>query len=137
MKNKLKDFVTFSLIILVFYFGLNIIGEGCPIKFFTGISCAGCGMTRAYKNILKGNINRAFYYHPLFPMPLIYFILFLFKEKVPVKIYNLLIILGLIVFSMVYIIRIFNPDDTVVNIDIKNGLIYYFINYMFRGNNND
>lgn len=39
---------------------------GCPIKYFTGVSCPGCGMTRAWWSVAAGNLAGAFYWHPLF-----------------------------------------------------------------------
>lgn len=45
---------------------LYLIGVGCPIKFMTGISCPGCGMTRAWLELARGHLAAAFAYHPLF-----------------------------------------------------------------------
>ena len=47
---------------LVFY----LVGIGCPIKFLTGVSCPGCGMTRAWASVAALDFARAFAYHPLF-----------------------------------------------------------------------
>lgn len=38
----------------------------CPIKYLTGFSCPGCGMTRALIMMFY-DIRGAFYMHPLFP----------------------------------------------------------------------
>lgn len=43
-----------------------IYGNNLPYKYITGISCAGCGMTRAWIALLHFDINTAFMYHPLF-----------------------------------------------------------------------
>ncbi len=37
----------------------------CPIKHMLGISCFGCGMTRAFISILKFDFPSAFMYNPL------------------------------------------------------------------------
>ena len=42
---------------------------GCPIRLVTGVSCAGCGMTRAWLSVLRLDLRQAFYYHPLFLLP--------------------------------------------------------------------
>ncbi|MDE7047571.1 MAG: DUF2752 domain-containing protein, partial [Lachnospiraceae bacterium] len=34
--------------VLMVYGLFTVLGIGCPIKFITGISCMGCGMTRAW-----------------------------------------------------------------------------------------
>ena len=44
----------------------------CPIYFFSGISCPGCGMTRALFSLLRFDFDAALYYHPL-----IYFCIFM------------------------------------------------------------
>jgi hypothetical protein len=36
----------------------------CPFKALTGISCPGCGMTRAMLSITKGDFHGAFGYNP-------------------------------------------------------------------------
>lgn len=52
----------FLVVPLFFY----IAGIGCPIKFLTGVSCPGCGMTRAWASVLALDFAHAFVYHPLF-----------------------------------------------------------------------
>ena len=45
---------------------LSVTHVGCPIKFFTGVSCPGCGMTRAWLSLIHGDAQQALRYHPLF-----------------------------------------------------------------------
>ncbi len=52
--------------ILAFYGVLFLLGITCPIKFVTGVSCPGCGMTRAWLSLLRLDVGAAFSYHPLF-----------------------------------------------------------------------
>lgn len=42
----------------------------CPFYAISGIPCAGCGMTRAYRALLQLDIAEAFRCHCLFPIPL-------------------------------------------------------------------
>ncbi|MBM6917218.1 MULTISPECIES: DUF2752 domain-containing protein [Intestinimonas] len=52
---------------------------GCPLRRLTGISCPGCGLTRAWLSFLKGQWNLAISYHLFFlPTP---FFLFLFAHS--------------------------------------------------------
>jgi hypothetical protein len=47
----------------------------CPFKALTGISCPGCGMTRAMLSIIKGDFYGAFGYNP-FSFFLLFMIVF-------------------------------------------------------------
>lgn len=118
--NIMSDFIKGMIAIVVLYVFLSFIGIGCPIKFITGISCAGCGMTRAWKCFLTGNIQGAFYYHPLFFLPIFFILLLLFKKKISEVIYKAGMTGMLVVFLVVYIIRLLNPNDTVVGIDVEH-----------------
>ena len=62
-----KEQVTAVLAVALFYGALQLAGITCPIKYITGISCPGCGMTRAWLSLLlRGDLKAAFHYHPLF-----------------------------------------------------------------------
>lgn len=45
---------------------LTVTGVGCIARTMTGIPCPGCGMTRAYLALLRGDAMAAAAYHPLF-----------------------------------------------------------------------
>ena len=51
--------------VAAFYAVLFAFGITCPIKHVLGISCAGCGMTRACMSALRLDFAAAFSYHPL------------------------------------------------------------------------
>ena len=38
---------------------------GCPILYFTGVPCPGCGMSRAALALCRGHLREALGYHPL------------------------------------------------------------------------
>lgn len=40
----------------------------CPFALCTGMACPGCGMTRAFSQIVRGNFGEAMAYHPLAPL---------------------------------------------------------------------
>lgn len=122
--NKREIYILILLVgvIMFYYFS----GMGCPILFFTGISCLGCGMTRACISMLQLDFISAFRYHPLcFLLPLAVIIMIL-QEKMPKKIYQCFLIGMVIMFVIVYMIRLISPEDTIVKIDIQNGIIYKF-----------
>lgn len=96
----------------------------CPILFLTGVSCPGCGMTRAWISALKLDFASAMYYHPLFwTVPLI-ILMFIFEKRLPKKLVKIAGIIFIIAFMAVYIIRMLSPDDTVVRFTPDQGLIY-------------
>lgn len=101
--------------IALLYLVFSLVGIGCPIKFITGISCAGCGMTRAYKALLHLDFARAFYFHPLFwlvPVDVVFSIL---KNKISIKFYKSVIFTSTVAFVIVYLYRmIWGADDIVV-----------------------
>ncbi len=43
----------------------------CPLVAIAGIPCPLCGTTRAIKAVLRGDIEMAFHYHPLWPMTIL------------------------------------------------------------------
>ena len=40
----------------------------CPLRRFTGLPCPGCGMTRAFAHLAKGEWSAAVHDHPLAPL---------------------------------------------------------------------
>lgn len=101
-------------------------GIGCPFHFFTGIPCCGCGMTRACISLLRLDFPSAFLYHPLcFLLPLVVIFVIL-QDKIPKRVFQRCLIALVAIFILVYIIRLCNPMDTIVKINIRNGFIYRF-----------
>lgn len=109
-KENLKGLLT----ILIFYMVIEFLGVTCPIKFVTGISCAGCGMSRAWISLLKGNFMEAFHYHPLFLLPVPALLLFLIRKKISKKVLYICTGIGIAVFLITYGIRILDPSDQIV-----------------------
>lgn len=128
-KEKAKEYLKLLFIFLLIF--LIYIPMGCPIKLFTGVSCAGCGMTRAYFSLLHFNFSEAFHYHPLFICPIIFVAVYImtklgFPKKAAKVIYSIMAFL----FIAVYIFRMINPDDRVVVFEPQNGLIFKAIQYI-------
>ena len=58
MRRRWEDLGALALIAL-FYIVLEMLfGIGCPFKFLTGISDAGCGMSRAFAAVLRGDFSK-------------------------------------------------------------------------------
>ena len=98
-KNISTKILFISVSILTILIAINY---GCIYKRLLGITCPGCGLTRAYKSLIHGDIKQAFYYHPLFwTIPIIGYI-GIFTPKNESK----LLLFFIILFVIVYIIRI-------------------------------
>ena len=121
--RKKKETFTAAAAVILFYTGMDAVGIGCPIKFVTGISCAGCGMTRAWMALLKGNVQLAYYYHPLFFLPPIALVILLLRKKICKTIFNSLIFIIAVLFVIVYILRMLHGDGDIVVFGPQNGLI--------------
>jgi len=63
----------------------------CPTRYFTNLSCPGCGSLRAVHNLLHGRFKEAFFFNPLLVLLLpflsagfiLYFSKLFFKTKLP------------------------------------------------------
>lgn len=121
-----KDMLLAVLAVVAIYFVFSILGIGCPIKWATGISCAGCGMTRAYLSLLHLDIEHAFIYHPLFwSVPLVLLIIVLHMAgRVSARAANYVKYLAAFLFIIVYVVRLINPEDTIVVANIQEGLVW-------------
>ena len=83
------EVITSVAAVVVLYVILESFGVTCPIKYITGISCAGCGMSRAWIALMHFNIHEAFMYHPLFSPPPVVVIVMLLKSKINIKFYKI------------------------------------------------
>ena len=111
-----------SISILLVY----LLRIGCPIKFITGISCPGCGMTRAYYSLLHLDFKNVFYYHPLFWTLPIIILLILFKDKINPKAFNFILWFIILLFLVIYVIRLFSNNSAVI-FEPSNSLIFKLI----------
>lgn len=98
--------------------------KGCPIRYFTGIACPGCGMTRAAWALLQLDFATAFHWHPLiFLMPPLAVLLFLPQSplaKPPARSWALGV--AGVLFGAVYLYRMFWGDGSVVAVGVPDFL---------------
>ena len=122
LKKQILTFFLIGIIMLVFY--------KCPYDFLLGLSCPGCGMTRAFLSLARFDIQSAFYYHPLFPVVILFvgylilehFHLFTLTDKH--KRIGIWIIC--ILFIAVYFIRLFGESE-IVTFSFGESLLYKII----------
>lgn len=125
-KAKVLVFVTGCYLVLELIFGVT-----CPILFLTGISCAGCGMSRAWFCVLQKDLAGTFEYHPLFWTLPIGIVAFFFWDKIPEKVKKLLLLTGIVLFLGVYIWRMLDVTDTAVVFQPEKGAIVSLILALF------
>ena len=123
-KNGRKELIC---AVVVLYIAMESIGITCPIKFITGISCAGCGMSRAWMAFLQLDIAKAFAYHPLFWLVPIAVIVLLCKSKINIKIYKIFMFTIAGAFVIVYLYRMFIGDGNVVVFEPQNNIVFRII----------
>ena len=126
-KNERKELICAVTAVVVLYTAMESIGITCPIKFITGISCAGCGMSRAWMAFLQLDIAKAFEYHPLFWLVPIAVIVLLCKSKINIKIYKIIIFTIIIMFAIVYICRLIWSGADVVVFEPQNNILFRII----------
>ncbi len=80
--RRLRDAAVF-LAIAAAYIALELALGGdvpCYFKATLGIPCPGCGLTRAFFSLFKGDPASAFFYHPLFLMAPLVAAVVIFKD---------------------------------------------------------
>lgn len=113
--------------VVVLYVILESFGVTCPIKYITGISCAGCGMSRAWIALLHFNIHEAFMYHPLFFLPPVVVIVMLLKSKINIKFYKIFMFTMAGAFVIVYLYRMFIGTGDIVVFEPQNNILFRII----------
>lgn len=121
------------MLIAAAYTGLHFIGVGCPILFFTGVSCPGCGMTRAYWSLLHLDFSAALKSHPLFPLPPLLLLFFLLKEegKLPKRAYDAAVWIFCGLFLAVWLLRMIFGDGEIVVFSPENGFFLRTLRAIF------
>ena len=118
--------------IALLYVALEAFGVTCPIRFLTGISCAGCGMSRAWLSLLRLDLSAAFAYHPLFLLPVPAAAVLMFRRRIPEWLWKSFLgtVCGL--FVLVYLFRLFSPEDQIVVFQPSQGLFARLLSILLR-----
>lgn len=132
--KKYKEYILPLAVAAIIYAFFHIIGFGCPIKFFSGISCPGCGMTRALLSALRLDFSSAVKFHPLvFLLPFIPLGVILYEcGKIRKKQWSILTAAFCVTFITVWLYRmIFSAGDVVV-FSPENGVIPRLFRWMLK-----
>ena len=127
--EKYKMVIIIAVVVIAFYALMSILGITCPVKHLLGVSCPGCGMTRACLSALRFDFSAAFYYHPLWIVmpPLAVLLIFLWAKRKK-KAFFAVLVLFLLVLIGVYLYRLFYTETDIVVWEIEKGIIYKFLN---------
>lgn len=107
-------------------------GIGCPVKWLTGISCAGCGMTRAVFCAAQLQFARALRYHPLYPLLPVCAACVIWWEKLPERSRKWLVRMIIACFAGVYIARLLWSDHSVVCVSPADGALWRMARRLLR-----
>lgn len=127
--KKHKDFICLIATIVFIYVIFHFAGIGCPIKFVTGISCLGCGMTRAWLSLLRLDFSAAFYYHPLFMLPPVAAVVYILKSKINLKIYKIIMLTLVMAFIIIYLYRLIFTDGDIVVFEPGNNILFRLLRH--------
>ena len=99
----------------------------CPMRYIFGVPCPLCGMSRAIYSLVTLDLEKAFYYHALWPIVVVgiptAIILRIRKVDVKRRHINLICIILAIAVMGYYIMRHIQGSP-VVKVDFGNSLIY-------------
>lgn len=129
-RKRTSDAVIAFSVVAAVYIVMYIFKLGCPIQFATGISCPGCGMVRAYVALLHFNFAEAFHYHPLFPLPAIGAVIYIFRNRLPRKLIQAALYIAVILFITVYLYRMIFMCGDVVRFEPNNNILFRLIRFI-------
>jgi len=107
---------------------------GCPLRFFTGVCCPGCGMTRAVLALLRLDFSGALREHPLvvlLPFAAAWLVLRCLGRRMPKKQEQFCTVCVAAAFLAVYFIRLF-LGDPLVKPDFSSS-VFHKIFLLWRG----
>ncbi len=131
-RREIRSAAAAVIAVAALYLIFHLAGIGCPILFLTGISCMGCGMTRAAVSLATLRFPEAWYYHPLVYLLPAFIAVFLLKRRIPKKIYRILVFTTILLFGIVYVTRMFDPTNEVVTFHPDQGFVYRTIKNLFN-----
>ena len=121
-KYKSEIGVAFGIALLYLFF--FAVGITCPIKFVTGISCPGCGMSRALFHAVTGKFQDAFHYHPMWiTLPVVGILLPVFKLKRKNKHFSVTLAVFCVLMIAVYVYRMFFLCQDIVVFSPAEGVL--------------
>lgn len=132
MKDRNRAAVIAVAVLLLIYGAAQVTGIGvCPLRTVFGLSCPGCGMSRAWWELLSGDLQGALRCHPLFWLPVPALLLLYFRDRIPPRLFTGCMIFLLILLLAVYGIRMADPADQVVRFRPESGMFFRIFHAVF------
>lgn len=125
--KKLKAVLPTLIVIAGLYLVFHLLGISCPIKFMTGISCPGCGMTRAVLSATAFHFAKAFSYHPLWVLMPVWAAVLLLREDIPPVVFRIFSAVTVLLFGIVYILRMYDTNDMIVVFNPEDGFWFRIV----------
>ena len=120
--KKKREIAYLTLCIALYFTITSLLDITCLIKHFSGVSCPGCGMTRAVKALLTLNFSKAFYYHPLvFLLIPIAVVLLVLTVKKMYKTRRVFVCAAAVLFVAVYLYRFIFTESPILVFEPQNG----------------
>ena len=117
---------------VVFVYYLVTWFTGCPFRFFLGISCPGCGMTRAILAALHLDFSAAFAYHPLFFLMPFFLLAYYLDPWIDWSRHTLLLTFTVLLFIVVYLIRLLYLHDPMIIWHPADGVFFRSVFSLIR-----
>lgn len=134
MRTRLRERLPVLLVLGGAAAALYLSGIGCPFRFLFGVSCPGCGMTRACLALVRtGSLSAAMRLHPLvvlLPPGTLYLLLAKRPYGGSARRERLLLRGGCALLLAVWCIRLLTGDP-VTAIDLRAGLWYTLFDNWF------
>ncbi len=131
MRKEQFSAVSAVLAVVFLYAVMEAVGITCPIKFVTGISCAGCGMSRAWLSVLRLDLQKSFYYHPLFWLPPVFLIVVFLKKHMSKRTYQTIMFTILSIYVIIYLYRLILGNNDIVVFQPENNIVFRIIRKLY------
>lgn len=133
-RDHIKKSILFLIILVLLYFIFVVLALPCPILFITGISCPGCGMTRACIHAARFDFRTAFFCHPLWwtlPIAAIFFVLYQLK-RISYNAYQRFLKGFVTIFLITYGIRLLFFQNNIIVWKPQNGILPTLFRMLFQ-----
>jgi len=129
LKKDLKTFLKISPYLIIYLFIFQyFFGTICIFDGLFGMPCPGCGLSRSFIFLIKGNIKESLNYHAMLIPTILFlgysFIVLYVNKKFNIKIYYIVSIVFFLLLISYYIYRLINffPNIPPLNINSKSFL---------------